>query len=72
MSDKVKIEFKSKECKHDNHINCVRLWTGLGFTVLCNCMCHEDSPEKDASSDRGDPASISGHTLRIRKVYDRK
>jgi hypothetical protein len=42
------IEFLSKYCKSNNHINCSRIWTGIGFQVICTCSCHNnDSDDND-------------------------
>lgn len=36
------IEFHSKQCKDDKHLNCESRWEGLGFTILCTCTCHKE------------------------------
>ena len=34
------IDFRSRDCKSKNHVNCSREWTGIGIKVICNCSCH--------------------------------
>lgn len=34
------IEFLSKDCKSQNHVNCCKVWAGIGIQVICNCGCH--------------------------------
>ena len=36
------IEFLSKDCKSKNHVNCCKVWAGIGIQVICNCSCHND------------------------------
>ncbi len=38
------VEFVSKQCKKEEHIKCCGLWEGLGFKVLCDCICHRNNP----------------------------
>ena len=35
------IDFKSKQCKDDQHSICSNKWNGFGFEVICNCSCHK-------------------------------
>jgi hypothetical protein len=52
------IEFLSKNCKSNNHINCCRIWTGIGigFQVICTCSCHNnDSDDSDTIHIRSYP-----------------
>jgi hypothetical protein len=37
------IEFLSKECKTKNHVNCCKIWIGIGLKVICDCSCHNDN-----------------------------
>lgn len=37
------IDFLSRYCKHAEHKNCHGNWSGLGFRVDCNCLCHNDN-----------------------------
>ena len=43
------IEFLSRDCKSKNHIDCQKIWAGIGIKVICNCSCHihEDSDDND-------------------------
>jgi hypothetical protein len=34
------LEFCSKYCKNNIHSQCHAIWNGLGFEVICNCVCH--------------------------------
>ena len=34
------VEFRSKDCKNNNHQNCAGSWNGFGFEVYCSCYCH--------------------------------
>jgi len=34
------LQFISQYCKKKDHRRCCGLWEGLGFKVLCNCVCH--------------------------------
>jgi hypothetical protein len=47
------IDFLSKYCKSKNHINCCRIWTGIGIKVICTCRCHNnDSDDSDTLQKR--------------------
>ncbi|MGH9981220.1 MAG: hypothetical protein ACRD6U_06680 [Nitrososphaeraceae archaeon] len=35
------LEFNSKYCKNGIHPQCYGKWTGLGYEVICNCICHK-------------------------------
>lgn len=37
------IEFLSKDCKSKNHVNCCKVWAGIGVKVICDCSCHNDN-----------------------------
>ena len=43
MNETNLVEFLSKQCKNKVHIECCGLWEGLGFEVLCECMCHTNN-----------------------------
>jgi hypothetical protein len=32
-------DFRSKECKSNNHNDCNGQWIGLGFQIICDCKC---------------------------------
>ena len=34
------LEFISQYCKKEDHSGCCGSWDGLGFKVLCGCICH--------------------------------
>jgi hypothetical protein len=38
-------EFRSKDCKNNNHQNCAGSWNGFGFEVYCSCNCHYKKEE---------------------------
>ena len=37
------LQFISQYCKNKDHNGCCGLWEGLGFKVLCNCICHRNN-----------------------------
>jgi hypothetical protein len=39
------VEFRSKDCKNNNHQNCAGSWNGFGFEVYCSCDCHHKKEE---------------------------
>ena len=39
------IEFLSKDCKSENHINCCKIWAGIGVKVICSCTCHNNASD---------------------------
>ena len=39
------IEFLSKDCKSKNHINCCKIWAGIGVKVICTCGCHNNDSD---------------------------
>ena len=43
------IDFKSKQCKVNQHKKCSKRWKGLSFEVICNCSCHEKEEMLDES-----------------------
>jgi hypothetical protein len=34
------LDFLNRDCKCNNHDNCVGAWRGLGFEIRCRCNCH--------------------------------
>jgi hypothetical protein len=40
MNDNTVLQFTSKDCKNNVHSNCHSSWTGLGFNIICSCICH--------------------------------
>ena len=43
------IEFLSKDCKSKNHINCCKIWAGIGVKVICTCGCHNNDSDDSYS-----------------------
>jgi hypothetical protein len=39
------VEFRSKDCKNNNHQNCASGWNGFGFEFYCSCYCHHKKEE---------------------------
>jgi hypothetical protein len=39
------VEFRSRDCKNNNHQNCAGSWNGFGFEVYCSCICHHKKGE---------------------------
>lgn len=35
------IDFKSRQCRENQHTICSNKWRGFGFEVICNCSCHK-------------------------------
>jgi hypothetical protein len=44
------IDFLSRDCKSKNHVNCGREWTGIGFKVICRCICHNNNNSDDSDT----------------------
>lgn len=40
MNEDTILQFTSKECKNKVHSKCHSSWTGLGFNIICRCICH--------------------------------
>ena len=40
MTEGTALEFRSRDCKREEHSQCHRSWTGLGFLATCCCICH--------------------------------
>ena len=40
MNDNTILQFTSKDCKNEVHSKCHSSWTGLGFNIICGCICH--------------------------------
>jgi hypothetical protein len=40
------VEFRSRDCKNNNHQNCADSWNGFGFEVYCSCYCHHKKEEE--------------------------
>ena len=51
------IEFLSKDCKDKNHVDCCKVWAGIGIQVICNCSCHHND-------------SNDSYTIHIRRHLD--
>ena len=43
------IEFLSKDCKYKNHVNCCKIWAGIGVKVICTCGCHNNDSDDSYS-----------------------
>lgn len=43
------IDFKSKQCRENQHTVCSNKWNGFGFEVVCNCSCHKKELMLDES-----------------------
>ena len=39
------IEFLSKDCKDKNHVDCCKVWAGIGLQVICTCSCHNNDSD---------------------------
>ena len=40
MTQNNSLEFVTRYCKQGPHSECHGSWTGLGFNMNCNCICH--------------------------------
>jgi hypothetical protein len=38
--DKHSLDFVNRECKDSSHDKCHGSWQGLGYEVICSCVCH--------------------------------
>jgi hypothetical protein len=50
MLEEKLIEFCSKYCKNNIHSQCHKIWNGLGFQVICICICHKKIEMLDENS----------------------
>lgn len=44
MNENTILQFTSKDCKNEVHSKCHSSWTGLGFNIICGCVCHGQKP----------------------------
>jgi hypothetical protein len=61
--DREVFEFVSKECKHKIHEECYETWSGLGFKVICSCICH--IKKREASEELG----ISSRSIASNRLW---
>ena len=40
MNENTVLQFTSKDCRNEIHSKCHSSWTGLGFNIICGCICH--------------------------------
>jgi hypothetical protein len=64
------IDFGSKQCKNNQHDSCYGSWTGLGFHILCNCICHKIKNEATDGFERPDSAALYQVLLEVTKQND--
>ena len=38
-------DFISRQCKEQNHTQCIGRWTGVAIEVVCNCKCDHKKPK---------------------------
>jgi hypothetical protein len=55
------VEFRSKDCKNNNHQNCAGSWNGFGFEFYCSCNCHHKKEE--ALESVGGPVASAIHEV---------
>jgi hypothetical protein len=61
MNDACMIEFRSRYCRSNVHTRCDGRWHGLGYDIICDCICHK---KKDrALVDRCQPSTIPVYEL---------
>jgi hypothetical protein len=51
------LEFRSKDCKNNNHQTCAGKWNGFGFEVYCSCSCHCHHKKEKALESVGGPVT---------------
>ena len=45
LSNRVNLDFTSRECKNVAHHTCHNKWEGMGFEIICACNCgHRKDP----------------------------
>jgi hypothetical protein len=57
------IEFYSKYCKNNQHHECLKRWNGLGFEVICSCICHRNITKKNVVLDGPSKSSSTDYCL---------
>ena len=66
------IDFLSKGCKYKKHQECQGAWVGLGFQVVCNCICHHNNRIINTKSRETIERSIEYKRNRNRSVVESK
>jgi hypothetical protein len=56
-----KLEFLNRECKNNEHYECIGRWQGLGFKIYCSCDCHHKKEE--ALESVGGPVANAIHDV---------
>lgn len=56
------LDFLSKNCQQDKHQDCGFKWSGLGFEVVCRCLCHS-SKKLEAIEVTPNPATNAMETV---------
>jgi hypothetical protein len=75
MTQNNSLEFVTRYCKQGPHSECHGSWTGLGFTMNCNCICHRKKmgkPEVVGPQDSPLRLNSSSKEADHRKISQRK
>jgi Zn ribbon nucleic-acid-binding protein len=51
------VDFLSKDCRNNNHVDCYGKWQGLGIEAICCCKCGHNKKEKALELLVGEPAA---------------
>lgn len=52
MSYSTTLEFVSRDCKMNNHMNCCGEWNGFGFKIICSCKhCHNNNNNENKNDE---------------------
>ncbi len=62
ISNTIVADFVSRDCKSNLHQNCHGKWKGLGFEVICRCLCSHDKKEM-ALGLVGEPVANTIHEI---------
>lgn len=70
MNETCMIEFRSRDCKNYVHNRCDGTWHGLGYDIICDCVCHK---KKDlALVDRCQPSTVPVNELQPLSLESQK
>jgi hypothetical protein len=44
------LDFVSRECKNRWHQDCFGKWDGLGFEIICSCICGHKTKSQEVNT----------------------
>jgi hypothetical protein len=62
------IDFRGKGCKDNDHQKCYGTWIGLGFQVVCNCLCHHNKKIIDTKWEKMEERSTESNRIKSKSV----